>query len=112
MRLAEDLAVSNATYHGEERLDLILGGHDHEVVCRFAGDSDQNPEVILQGQVNDNIVTKGQVASVEGDVRIVKSGTDWRGYSVVRLVVGRHEDGKAYVQIVKCKPPARCLITF
>ena len=101
MRLAEDLKVSDATASGENKVDLILGGHDHEVVCRFAGDTDKNPEVIRQGCVNQDINRDGRIADVDGNVRIVKSGTDWRSYSVVYLHVGRHEDGTAYLSKIK-----------
>lgn len=62
MRLTEDLAVSNATVRGEERVDILLGGHDHEVVCRFLGDVDDNPETILQNRINEDIVLDGQVS--------------------------------------------------
>lgn len=103
MRLIEDLAVSNATVFGEERVDLLLGGHDHEVVCRFAGDVDDNPEIILQSRLNKDIVVDGQVAEMRGDVRIVKSGTDWRSYSIVNLIIERLEDGKAHLQTVQCR---------
>lgn len=106
MRLTEDLAVSNATGYGDERVDLLLGGHDHNVVCRFADDTDENPEVILQGMTNSDYVNaEGKTINVEGDVRIVKSGTDWRSYSVVKLVVERTEDGKASLQTVKRTKP-------
>lgn len=101
MRLGEDLAVSDATAHGDEKVDLLLGGHDHEVACRFAGDKDDRPEVILEGRQNEDVAVNGQLTPVEGNVRIVKSGTNWRGYSVVRLVVGRREDGKSYLRTVK-----------
>lgn len=103
MRLIEDLAVSNATVLGEERVDLLLGGHDHEVVCRFVGDVDDNPETILQSRLNQDIIEDGQVAEMRGDVRIVKSGTDWKSYSVVNLIVEKLENGKARLLTVKCR---------
>ncbi|KAK2756668.1 hypothetical protein FQN54_005113 [Arachnomyces sp. PD_36] len=102
MRLIEDLAVSKATQCGDERVDLLLGGHDHNVVCRFAGDTDENPEVILEGMTNSDYVNaEGKTINVDGDVRIIKSGTDWRSYSVVKLAVKRNGDGRASVQTVK-----------
>ena len=102
MRLTEDLAVSKATEHGDDRVDLLLGGHDHNVICRFTDDTDENPEVILQGLTNSEYVsTEGKTIKVEGDVRIVKSGTDWRSYSVAELVVKRKEDGGASLKTVK-----------
>lgn len=103
MRLVEDLAVSRATLCGDERVDLILGGHDHQVVCRLAGDFNENPDVILQGRQNEDIVSQGQVMNINGTVRIVKSGTDWKGYSIVNLLVTRDQNGKAYLETVKCR---------
>jgi hypothetical protein len=42
MRLAEDFKVSQAT-HDDCRVDLFLGGHDHETVCRLAGNTCSDP---------------------------------------------------------------------
>lgn len=103
MRLVEDLAVSRATLCGEERVDLILGGHDHQVVCRFAGDFNENPDVILEGRHDQYIVSQGQMMNINGTVRIVKSGTDWKGYSIVNLLATRDRNGKAYLETVKCR---------
>ncbi|KAK2841654.1 hypothetical protein FQN49_006042 [Arthroderma sp. PD_2] len=102
MRLAEDLSVSNATTDGEGRIDLLLGGHDHEVICRYLGDTDENPGCILQGMTDsDSLVRDGKTINVEGDVRVIKSGTDWRSYSVVKLNVERKSDGKARLNNVQ-----------
>lgn len=90
MRLIEDLEVSNATQQDAERVDLLLGGHDHDVVCRFLGDKDDDPETIIEGKSNEEVVLNGKVnKNLSGDIRIVKSGTDWRGYSEVELIVDR-----------------------
>ncbi|KAH7907220.1 Metallo-dependent phosphatase [Hygrophoropsis aurantiaca] len=67
MRLEEDIQVSNAC---RAEVDLILGGHDHDIMVH--GD-----RVTV---VNDD---------ARGDIRIVKSGTDFRSYGVVRLFVSR-----------------------
>lgn len=102
MRLTEDLSVSKATEYGDDRIDLLFGGHDHNVVCRFAGDTDENPEIMIQGMTNsDGATTEGKMIDVEGDVRIIKSGTDWRSYSVANLIVKRERDGKASLQTIK-----------
>ncbi|KAL3438547.1 Metallo-dependent phosphatase-like protein [Aspergillus tetrazonus] len=34
MRVPEDMAVANATVSGDSRIDLLLGGHDHDVLRR------------------------------------------------------------------------------
>ncbi|KAI4107728.1 MAG: hypothetical protein L6R37_001413 [Teloschistes peruensis] len=99
MRLVEDLEVADATVHGEARVDLLLGGHDHEVVCRFAGDTNVDPGVIIQGRKNGDVTSDGQVrVETEGEVRIVKSGTDWRSYSVIHLTLDRVHDDKAVLK--------------
>ncbi|KAM5496409.1 putative UDP-sugar diphosphatase [Microsporum canis] len=102
MRLTEDLYVANTTLDGEERIDLLLGGHDHEVLCRSLGDIDDNPGSILQGITDsESRIRDGETVHVEGSIRIVKSGTDWRSYSVVQLKVRRENDGKAYLDNIE-----------
>ncbi|KAL8735304.1 MAG: hypothetical protein Q9181_002844 [Wetmoreana brouardii] len=99
MRLIEDLEVANATMDGESRVDLVLGGHDHQVLCRLVGDNNVDPEVILQGKISDNVMKNGRVhPDIEGDVRIVKSGTDWKSYSIVRLMVDSNPNTKAVIK--------------
>ncbi|KAL8639822.1 MAG: hypothetical protein Q9228_003196, partial [Teloschistes exilis] len=99
MRLVEDLEVADATVHGEARVDLLLGGHDHEVVCRFAGDTNVHPRVITQGRKNGDVTSDGQVSvETEREVRIVKSGTDWRSYSVIHSTLDRVQDDKAVLK--------------
>lgn len=88
MRLIEDLEVANASISADTKVDLILGGHDHQVLCRRAGDTNIDPEVIIQGKDYSEIVVDGKVhPDTEGDVRIVKSGTDWKSYSIVHLLI-------------------------
>lgn len=103
MRLHQDLAVSKFALRGEERVDLILGGHDHQVVCRLDGDIDANPNVTLEGRHQKDIVSQGQAMNVDGNVRIVKSGTDWRSYSIVNLFVSRDRNGRAHIETVRRK---------
>ncbi|KAH7906966.1 Metallo-dependent phosphatase [Hygrophoropsis aurantiaca] len=69
MRLAEDILVSDAC--GAE-VDLILGGHDHDIMIH-----------------GDRITMIDNDA--RGAIRIVKSGTDFRSYSIIRLLVSRVE---------------------
>lgn len=78
MRLEEDILVSQACL---SEVDLILGGHDHDIVVH--GD-----KLTL---VND---------TAEGDIRIVKSGTDFRTFSRVQLLVSRVK-GKPKIHKVK-----------
>ncbi|KDQ13838.1 hypothetical protein BOTBODRAFT_33278 [Botryobasidium botryosum FD-172 SS1] len=78
MRLEEDIIVSEAC---RDEVDLILGGHDHDIMIH--GD-----RVTL---VNDD---------AEGSVRIIKSGTDFRSYGVVRLAVSRTK-GRARIEKVR-----------
>ncbi|KAG6003056.1 hypothetical protein E4U21_002409 [Claviceps maximensis] len=92
MRLAEDLAVSKKTQTGSGRVDLLLGGHDHDVVQRASADSDADPTVAWES-LHPADEGGGGLVSVSGDVRIVKSGTDWKGLSIVRLGVAENSDG-------------------
>ncbi|KAF3900196.1 2,3-cyclic-nucleotide 2-phosphodiesterase [Trichophyton interdigitale] len=102
MRLAEDLSVSNATLDGDGRIDLLLGGHDHDVVCRILGDTDDNPGTILKGIADSAArIRNGEIVHVEGNVRVIKSGTDWRSYSVVQLKVRKEGDGKAQIDNIE-----------
>ncbi|KAL4962834.1 bifunctional metallophosphatase/5'-nucleotidase [Aspergillus stella-maris] len=94
MRVPEDMAVANATASGESRIDLLLGGHDHEVLRRFAGDSDLIAQNVELGRKISEVEVDGQVPTAEGDIRLVKSGTDWRALSLIRLIVKRDEQGK------------------
>ena len=101
MRLKEDLEISNAVCDDRQRVDLILGGHDHEVICRLKGETECNPSIIRQGFENHTIIRDGSVHNVEGDIRIVKSGSDWRGLLVVRLLVDRYVDGTPILQTIR-----------
>jgi 2',3'-cyclic-nucleotide 2'-phosphodiesterase (5'-nucleotidase family) len=97
MRLCEDISLSLGTLSGDERLDLILGGHDHHVVRRTATDLDDDPTVVEQGTRN----SSAACTEFQGKVRIIKSGTDWRGLSVARLVLNRSADGTAVISEVR-----------
>jgi 5'-nucleotidase len=70
MRLAEDMLVSEAC----RDVDLILSGHDHDIVV-------QGGNLVV---VNDD---------AKGDIRIVKSGTDFRSYSIIKVPI-RKVEGK------------------
>lgn len=101
MRLAEDMKVAGATRTGQSRVDLLLGGHDHEVVRRFGGDTNTDPATIEQGHNNEDIMTDGFIRDAQGDIRIIKSGTDWRGLSLVRMMVEKDEKGSMNVSSVE-----------
>ncbi|GFF49434.1 hypothetical protein IFM58399_08553 [Aspergillus lentulus] len=102
-RLAEDIRIAKNAAHGIAKVDLILGGHDHEVLHRFHGDTEEDSEIIRQGTRNEDIVSDGVVDQVAGDIRIVKSGTNWRGLSIVRLIARRLSDGRATIETVRLK---------
>ena len=61
---------------GNERVDLILGGHDHDLVVH--GDN-----LVFQ----DGTTTSSR--DIKGDVKIVKSGTDFKSLSIVKVPVRR-----------------------
>lgn len=95
MRLAEDLEVSRATF---PNVDLLLGGHDHDVVRRTIRDTNCDPSILHEGMDH-----SGQaITEFEGPVRIIKSGTDWRGLSIVRIKMQPGVDhGRGSVASVK-----------
>jgi hypothetical protein len=97
------MAVANATATGDSRVDLLLGGHDHDVLRRFAGDADTVAENVEQGRSITEVEADGMVPDAEGNIRLVKSGTDWRGLSLIRLFVQRDEKGAVVGSTVKCK---------
>jgi 2',3'-cyclic-nucleotide 2'-phosphodiesterase (5'-nucleotidase family) len=107
MRLIEDIEVSEAlcNINSPERVDLILGGHDHELLRRYSGEKGKyahNPEYIdCSFKERDGVVRPdGLVPGARGDVRIVKSGTDWSGLSCVKLHMLRESSGKATLRSV------------
>jgi hypothetical protein len=100
MRLAEDMEVAEATKTGKSRVDLLLGGHDHEVVRRFNGDTDTDPANVEQGHDNIDITVEGLIRDAQGDIRIIKSGTDWTGLSLVRMIIGKDEKGSTNISTV------------
>ncbi|KAH7925752.1 Metallo-dependent phosphatase [Leucogyrophana mollusca] len=78
MRHEEDFRLADASDLG---LDLILGGHDHDLAVR-------GTHITM---VNDIF---------EGNIKVVKSGTDFKSYSKINLSVSR-KDGKTEVHGVK-----------
>ncbi|KAL2866638.1 bifunctional metallophosphatase/5'-nucleotidase [Aspergillus lucknowensis] len=103
MRVPEDMAVANATAKGDCRVDLLLGGHDHEVVRRFEGDTDVIAGNVEQGRFIADVEVDGMVPDAQGNIRLVKSGTDWRGLSLIRLVLYRDEAGAVVRTTVKLR---------
>jgi hypothetical protein len=81
---------------------LLLGGHDHDVIRRFAGDTDVKAENVEQGCKISDVEVNGMVPDAEGDIRLVKSGTDWRALSLIRLIVRRDGNGAVIGSTVKC----------
>ncbi|KAF2148583.1 2,3-cyclic-nucleotide 2-phosphodiesterase [Myriangium duriaei CBS 260.36] len=101
MRLAEDIEVSEALRFApsDEHVDLLLGGHDHELLRRYGGqtsDYSKDPTIIdcsFHG-------TTEALSQARGDIRIVKSGTDWNSLSCVRLQIDRAACGEAILHNV------------
>ena len=54
MRLSEDMKVSQATISGVERVDLILGGHDHHMIRTTMMDTEADPTVLQQDLFDQN----------------------------------------------------------
>lgn len=105
MRLVEDLATRNSTRSGAEKIDLILGGHDHHVVRRDLSDTDPNPKV-LQSELD---LDGAAITECEGDFKIIKSGADWRGLSIIRLRLGSREKNEPTILGMSCMFKSRQL---
>ncbi|KAL4865846.1 hypothetical protein BDV12DRAFT_173790 [Aspergillus spectabilis] len=103
LRVPEDMAVANATATGDSRVDLLLGGHDHDVMRRFTGDIDTVAENVEQGRSITEVEADGMVPDAEGDIRLIKSGTDWRALSLIRLIVQKDEKGSVVGSTVKLR---------
>lgn len=100
MRLVEDLSVSEALKDpaDDSRIDLLLGGHDHDLLRRFEGELTYDDPTIIDASVpNSEVITgnTGMTHDANGAVRIVKSGSDWKNLSLVRLQVSRSATGDA-----------------
>ncbi|KAK8850996.1 Trifunctional nucleotide phosphoesterase protein YfkN [Apiospora arundinis] len=101
MRLAEDILVSNSSEsYDDYRVDLLLGGHDHGTVCRFAGDTCSDASTIREGTLNQDIVEKGCAQPATGNIRIIKSGSDFQSFSVLRLAIDRKV--QTDVRVIEC----------
>ncbi|KAJ3492853.1 hypothetical protein NLG97_g5098 [Lecanicillium saksenae] len=87
MRLVEDLEALRSTLNGPGKVDLMLGGHDHHVVRRDPTDTNTNPEVIQSGLERQALA----MSECNGDIRVIKSGVDWRGLSIIQLELGSKE---------------------
>ncbi|KAL1717392.1 5'-nucleotidase [Schizophyllum commune] len=70
MRMEEDMAMASRC----PDVDLILGGHDHEYMLQGSQYTDDG-------------------GHAEGNIRIVKSGTDFREFSVIKIRVERCHAG-------------------
>ncbi|PHH65674.1 hypothetical protein CDD81_1760 [Ophiocordyceps australis] len=99
MRLVEDLAVAADAVSADERVDLVLGGHDHHVLRRVSSDGNSDPQVLQTGFDHG----EAPMTDFEGHLRIVKSGTDWRGLSLIRLYMEKGRNGKAVVSNMSVK---------
>lgn len=95
MRLPKDIEVATATASGDQKVDLILGGHDHEVLRRFDSDTELDSEVIQKGSNNSE--------GIEGKMKTIKSGMDWKGLSLARISIERNQDEAAFILNVKYK---------
>ncbi|KIJ67333.1 hypothetical protein HYDPIDRAFT_84404 [Hydnomerulius pinastri MD-312] len=77
MRHEEDFRLAKSCH----QVDLILGGHDHDIAVHGANLT----------MIND---------SFEGNIKVIKSGTDFRSYSDIKMSVSR-KGGKVIVDRVK-----------
>jgi len=88
--------VSQNTLAGDERVDFIFGGHDHFTVQRASHETNADPKV---AQLHSDDNTGLPITEFGGDVRIIKSGTDWRGLSILNAIIQRGPDGRASTKV-------------
>lgn len=89
MRHEEDFRLANSCPH---QVDLILGGHDHDIAVHGSNLT----------MINDTF---------EGDIKMIKSGTDFRSYSDIKICVSR-KGGKAVIENVTGDFNLQVLATF
>jgi 2',3'-cyclic-nucleotide 2'-phosphodiesterase (5'-nucleotidase family) len=100
MRLVEDLSVSETLKDPADgsRIDLLLGGHDHDLLRRYEGELSYDDPTIIDASIpNSEVIVgdTGMTRDANGAIRIVKSGSDWKNLSLVRLQVSRSATGDA-----------------
>jgi 5'-nucleotidase len=74
MRHEEDVHLAKSC---DRNIDLILGGHDHDLAVHGAN-------------------VKAMDDTFEGHIKLIKSGTDFRGYSAIKMWLSR-KNGKPSV---------------
>ncbi|KIJ19416.1 hypothetical protein PAXINDRAFT_178979 [Paxillus involutus ATCC 200175] len=80
MRHEEDFLLAKSC---QQQVDLILGGHDHDLTVHGASLT----------MINDTF---------EGNIKVIKSGTDFRNYSDIKMVVCR-KNGIAVIERIRAK---------
>ncbi|KAF8840285.1 5'-nucleotidase [Paxillus ammoniavirescens] len=78
MRHEEDFLLAKSC---QQQVDLVLGGHDHDLAVHGAS----------LMMIND---------AFEGNVKVIKSGTDFRNYSDIKMVVYR-KNGIAVIERIR-----------
>ncbi|KAG6373631.1 Metallo-dependent phosphatase-like protein [Boletus reticuloceps] len=77
MRHEEDIHLAKSC----ESIDLILGGHDHELAVH-------------------GVNVKAMDDTFEGKIKLIKSGTDFRSYSSIKMWVSR-KHGEALLECIR-----------
>ena len=104
-------ALADAGLIARDKRSWVTGGliwcSAAMIITLFAETSTIPPDPeMLQSGFHD---TGGEVSDYKGHVRIVKSGTDWRGLSVVQLRLGRGINGETIISNMSCKEFASML---
>ncbi|EIE88071.1 hypothetical protein RO3G_12782 [Rhizopus delemar RA 99-880] len=94
MRVPNDLKLANAC---KDEVDLILGGHDHFYYISksidIVGDAWSREE-----NLKDVGFDPEKDIEDTDRLRVVKSGTDFREFSLLKLEIETNEEGKKYVK--------------
>lgn len=112
MRYTEDITILDEPQEDIEKVDLILGGHDHDVFVYPPMHKSSDDSTIG----NDNIKRPYIENEYPGSLKLVKSGTDWRSLSILDLHIEREPATQRVGKMVKqhCRfshSPVSCLMT-
>lgn len=94
MRLADDTDLIRYA-----NVDFAFGGHDHYIIRRDGSVYNTDPSVPEPGHEHE----RSTVTESANNVRLVKSGTDWKGISVLEIHLEREANGSASVRNYSCK---------
>lgn len=108
MRYEEDLTIFSGPEYGPERVDLILGGHDHNVLVYPSDNCGSDTGRDDHDQTRQPYTT----TDYPGSLRLVKSGTDWRSLSILDLHIEPKSSQQDAAKIVQQRCTFKASLSF